>query len=76
MTRIKRKGDVNMSYANTPIRNRRIRRDFKRLLQLLADAKDASNASQEDYQVFAEVERIAERNGLGFNDDGQVMEGV
>ncbi len=57
-----------------PIRNTRIKRDFKRLLTLLASANDAGNDFQKDYQVFAEVERIAERNGLGFDCYGDVKE--
>ncbi|WP_060210528.1 hypothetical protein [Sporosarcina koreensis] len=64
-----------MTQANAqPIRNRRIRRDFTRLLELIANAKDASNDFQSDHNVFAEVERLAERNGLGFDDNGDVKE--
>lgn len=60
-----------MGYANTqsnaqPIRNRRIRRDFKRLLEVIADA-----TTEPDY---AEIEAIAARNGLYFDDDGDICE--
>lgn len=52
----------------TPIRNSRIKRDFKRLLALLAGANLAN------VDEYAEVEAIAQRNGLYFDDDGQVRE--
>ncbi|MHC8516799.1 hypothetical protein [Sporosarcina sp. ITBMC105] len=52
--------------ANSPIRNRRIRRDFKRLLAIIADA-----TTEPDY---VEVEAIAARNGLYFDDDGDMRE--
>ena len=51
-----------------PIRNRRIRRDFKRLLELLADAH------LPNIRHYAEVEEIAERHALYFDDDGKVRE--
>lgn len=50
------------------IRNSRIKRDFKRLLTLLASADLAH------FYEYAEVEAIAQRNGLYFDDDGQVRE--
>lgn len=50
------------------IRNGQIRRDFKRLLTILASA---DLASADDY---AEVERIAGRHALRFDDDGIVRE--
>lgn len=50
------------------IRNGRIRRDFKRLLTLLASA-DLANADD-----YTEVERIAGRHALRFDDDGNVMD--
>ena len=52
----------------TPIRNSRIKRDFKRLLALLSGA-DLANTSE-----YAEVEAIARRNGLYFDEAGQVRE--
>lgn len=56
-----------MTQANAqPIRNRRIRRDFKRLLALLTDAENEPD--------YAEIEAIAARNGLYFDDDGEIVE--
>ncbi|MGN7387753.1 hypothetical protein [Sporosarcina sp. SAFN-015] len=49
-----------------PIRNRRIRRDFMRLLALLTDATNDPD--------YAEIEQIAARNGLYFDDDGAIQE--
>ena len=49
------------------IRNGQIRRDFKRLLTLLASA-DIS------FEEFVEIERIAARHALYFDDDGRVRE--
>lgn len=50
------------------IRNSRIKRDFKRLLTLLA-AADLAHVDE-----YAEVEAIAQRNGLYFDDEGNVKE--
>ena len=50
------------------IRNSRIKRDFKRLLTLLA-AADLAHVDE-----YAEVEAIAAKYGLYFDDDGQVRE--
>jgi hypothetical protein len=47
------------------IRNGQIRRDFKRLLEIIADANEPD---------FAEVEEIAKRNGLKFDNNGEVKE--
>lgn len=56
-----------MTQANAqPIRNRRIRRDFKRLLEIISDA-----TTEPDYE---EIEAIAARNGLYFDDDGEIAE--
>lgn len=51
-----------------PIRNNRIKRDFKRLLTLLA------NAELPNTNDYAEIEEIAKRNGLYFDDNGIVKE--
>lgn len=51
-----------------PIRNSRIKRDFKRLLTLLAGA-DLANTGE-----YAEVEAIAAKYGLYFDDGGNVKE--
>lgn len=47
------------------IRNGQIRRDFKRLLVLITSA---------DEPDFAEVEAIAKRHGLYFDDKGEIKE--
>jgi hypothetical protein len=47
------------------IRNGQIRRDFKRLLEIIADVNEPD---------FAEVEEIAKRNGLKFDNNGEVKE--
>lgn len=47
------------------IRNGQIRRDFKRLLAMIADNREP------DYR---EVEEIAKRNGLKFDNNGEVKE--
>ena len=47
------------------IRNGQIRRDFKRLLAIIADPREPD---------FEEVEEIAERNALYFDDNGEVRE--
>ncbi len=52
----------------TPIRNNRIKRDFKRLLTLLAAADLTDN------DKYAEVEEIATKYGLYFDDKGAVKE--
>ena len=52
----------------TPIRNSRIKRDFKRLLTLLAGA-DLAHVDE-----YAEVAAIAAKYGLYFDDDGNVKE--
>lgn len=49
------------------IRNRQIRRDFKRLLSLLAEADTK-------HEAYKEAETIARRNGLYYDDDGIVRE--
>lgn len=51
-----------------PIRNSRIKRDFKRLLTLLANA-DLAHVDE-----YAEVEAIAGKYGLYFDDDGNIRE--
>lgn len=52
----------------TPIRNNRIKRDFKRLLTLLAGA-DLAHVDE-----YAEVEAIAGKYGLYFDENGDVKE--
>ena len=47
------------------IRNGQIRRDFKRLLEIIADPREPD---------YAEVEAIAERHALYFDDDGAIKE--
>ena len=49
------------------IRNGQIRRDFKRLLTLLAEADTK-------HEAYKEAETIAQRNGLYYDDDGIVRE--
>lgn len=53
---------------STPIRNSRIKRDFKRLLTLLA-AADLAHVDE-----YAEVEAIAAKYGLFFDEKGAVKE--
>ena len=48
-----------------PIRNNRIKRDFKRLLAIIADAREPD---------YSEVEAIAAKYGLYFDNDGNVKE--
>ena len=48
-----------------PIRNNRIKRDFKRLLAIIADAREPD---------FSEVEQIVAKYGLYFDDNGNVKE--
>jgi len=50
------------------IRNGQLRRDFKRLLTLLADADGSP------YEDYVEVEEIAESHALYFDDNGAVKE--
>ncbi|MEK5323341.1 hypothetical protein [Aeribacillus sp. FSL M8-0254] len=47
------------------IRNSRIKRDFKRLLAIIADSREPD---------YSEVEHIAERNGFYFDEKGNVRE--
>ena len=50
------------------IRNGKIRRDFKRLLTVIADDTNL------DYDILKEVEGIAEDHALYFDDEGKVRE--
>lgn len=50
------------------IRNGKIRRDFKRLLSVIADDTNL------DYDILKEVEGIAEDHALYFDDEGNVKE--
>lgn len=50
------------------IRNGKIRRDFKRLLSVIADDTDLN------YDILKEVEGIAEDHALYFDDEGNVKE--
>lgn len=54
--------------ASNRIRNGQIRRDFKRLLTIIADAEFLS------YEELKEAEAIAERHALYFDDNGSVKE--
>lgn len=47
------------------IRNSRIKRDFKRLLAIIADAREPD---------YSEVEQLAAKYGLYFDNDGNVKE--
>lgn len=47
------------------IRNGQIRRDFKRLLEIISDPREPD---------YAEVEAIAERHALYFDDNGAIKE--
>ena len=49
----------------TRIRNGKIRRDFKRLLAIIADKQEPD---------YAEVEAIAKRNGFYYDDKGEVKD--
>lgn len=51
--------------ASNRIRNGQIRRDFKRLLAIIADVREPD---------YSEVEAIAKRNALYFDDNGDVRE--
>lgn len=48
-----------------PIHNNRIKRDFKRLLAIIADVREPD---------FSEVEQIAAKYGLYFDEKGAVKE--
>ena len=54
--------------ASNRIRNGQIRRDFKRLLTIIAEA------SSIPYEELKETEAIAKRHALYFDDDGAVKE--
>ena len=56
------------------IRNGQIRRDFKRLLTIIAHAPELHKDANEEYKIFEEVERIAGRHALRFDDEGIVRE--
>lgn len=56
------------------IRNGQLRRDFKRLLTIIAHAPELHKDANEEYQIFEEIERIAGSHALRFDDDGQVRE--
>ena len=47
------------------IRNGELRRDFKRLLAIIADVREPD---------YSEVERLAEKYDLYFDDEGNVKE--
>lgn len=51
--------------ASNRIRNGQIRRDFKRLLAIIADVREPD---------YSEVEAIAKRNALYFDEVGAVKE--
>ena len=50
------------------IRNGRIRRDFKRLLEIIAESSDPG------VEALAETEKIAERHAFYFDENGQVVD--
>ena len=50
---------------NGRIRNGELRRDFKRLLAIIADVREPD---------YSEVERLAEKYDLYFDDEGNVKE--
>ena len=50
------------------IRNGKIRRDFKRLLSVIADDTNLN------YDILKEVEGIAENHALYFDDEGNIKE--
>ena len=50
---------------STPIRNSRIKRDFKRLLAIIADAREPD---------YSEVEQLATKYGLYFDENGDIKE--
>ena len=47
------------------IRNSRIKRDFKRLLTIIADAREPD---------YSEVEQLAAKYGLYFDENGDIKE--
>jgi len=49
------------------IRNGRIRRDFKRLLEIIAESSDPS------VEALAETEEIADRHAIYFDDEGRAV---
>ena len=49
----------------TPIRSNRIKRDYMRLLAIIADAREPD---------YSEVEQLAAKYGLYFDDNGNVKE--
>ena len=57
-----------MNEKGRRIRNGQIRRDFKRLLTIIAEA------SSIPYEELKETEAIAKRHALFFDDDGAVRE--
>ena len=63
-----------MNEKGKRIRNGQIRRDFKRLLTIFAETPFISNDIDKDYELLSEVEAIAERNALYFDDEGEVKE--
>ena len=50
---------------STPIRSNRIKRDYMRLLAIIADAREPD---------YSEVEQLAAKYGLYFDENGQVKE--
>lgn len=56
------------------IRNGRIRRDFKRLLSIIAESPQIHEGEDTEFEIFAEVEEIAKSHALEFDDDGAVIE--
>lgn len=56
---------TNQNAKSTPIKNSRIKRDFKRLLAIIADVREPD---------FDELQEIAARHGLYFDDNGAVRE--
>ena len=55
----------NKRNSSNRIRNGKIRRDFKRLLAIIADAREPD---------YSEVEAIAKRNGFYYDDKGEVRD--
>lgn len=56
------------------IRNGSIRRDFKRLLAIIAESPQIHADEDMEFKIFAEVEKIAKNHALEFDDDGEVKE--
>lgn len=65
MTQERRGTRIRKRSASNRIRNGQIRRDFKRLLAIIADVREPN---------YSEVEEIAKRNALYFDDNGAVRE--